>query len=79
MSHNTPQSESEAPLIPGVDYDVLTPEELAAELAQPDPGLGENDAHVLATGGKLPTGEGGEIIPLEEARKILARLPDSFF
>lgn len=70
----------ESPLVPGVDYDILTPEELAAELAQPDPA--SKEAWFIEAFKELPetiTPEDHFDISPEEAKEILARLPDSFF
>lgn len=69
------QTDAEAALVPGVDYDVLTPEEHAAELRQPDPAVAENDAHVLATGGQLPVDSGETLsVSSKESRQTLKHL-----
>lgn len=76
----TKHQDDDRPLIPGVDYDVLSEEELAAELAQPDPLVEENDAHVLALVGELPEyhpEDHSEISPEENAeisRRLVAKL-----
>lgn len=81
MPKTSHQPDAESPFIPGVDYDVLSPEQHAAEFRQPDPALEENDRHVLALIGELPTYSPtsySEITP-EEWQRIHRNIPDSFF
>lgn len=72
--------QDEAPRIPGVDYDVLTDEEMAAELAKPDPLAAEYQADIIAKYGTPVGGDSADRFPVSEEeserinKKLLERL-----
>lgn len=76
----SPYPEDEAPLIPGVDYDILTEEEMAEERAKPEPLAAEYQAGIIAKYGTPVGGDPADRSPVSEEqiartnKKLLERI-----